>query len=146
RGHDGMDDTPELFPRPDGTVYLCGLAGQEPLPVDPSAVDSHAAATERLQAMAAALSPDLVDAEVLMAAACYRPVTRDGLPLLGAIPGIEGAYIATGHSVWGMLNAPASGEAMTGLILGGRSRSVDTSPFEPSRFPGARSWRPETSR
>ncbi|MEM7043844.1 MAG: FAD-dependent oxidoreductase, partial [Pseudomonadota bacterium] len=47
RGHDGMDDTPELFPRPDGTVYLCGLAGQEPLPVDPSAVDSHAAATER---------------------------------------------------------------------------------------------------
>jgi glycine/D-amino acid oxidase-like deaminating enzyme len=69
--------------------------------------------------MAAALSPDLADAEILAAQACYRPVTRDGLPLMGAVPGIEGAYVATGHSVWGMLNAPASGEALAQLILAG---------------------------
>jgi hypothetical protein len=37
--------------------------------------------------------------------ACFRPVTEDGLPLIGAVPGIDGAYVATGHTLWGMLNA-----------------------------------------
>ena len=142
---DGLSDTPELFPRPDGSVYLCGLSSQEPLPTDPGIIATDAASTARLRAMAAALSPDLVDADILAAGACYRPVTRDGLPLLGAVPGIDGAYVATGHSVWGMLNAPASGEALAGLILGGRSGNVDLSPFDPGRFSRARSWQPEAS-
>jgi hypothetical protein len=43
--------------------------------------------------------------------ACFRPVTEDGLPFIGAVPGVDGAYEATGHSVRGMLNAPATGEA-----------------------------------
>ena len=45
------------------------------------------------------------------------------------------AYVATGHSVWGILNAPATGEAMAELIADGRARSVDLSPFDPSRLP-----------
>jgi glycine/D-amino acid oxidase-like deaminating enzyme len=47
----------------------------------------------------------------------YRPVTGDGLPLIGAVPGTRGAYVATGHGVWDILNAPATGEAMAELIL-----------------------------
>ncbi|MGI9420902.1 MAG: NAD(P)/FAD-dependent oxidoreductase [Geminicoccaceae bacterium] len=139
RGGDGANDAPELFPRPDGTVYLCGLSGHEPLPANPNTIDTDAATTACLRAMAAALSPDLADAEILTAQACYRPMTRDGLPLMGAVPGIEGAYVATGHSVWGMLNAPASGEAMAQLILGGCSEVVDLSAFGPGRFSGPRS-------
>ncbi len=69
--------------------------------------------------------------------ACYRPVTPDGLPLMGAVPGIQGAYVATGHSVWGMLNGPASGEAMAELILDGRA-NIDLSPFDPGRLPALR--------
>ena len=134
---DGESNTPELFPRPDGTVYLCGLAGQDPLPVDPSAVETDPSSTARLRDMAATLSPHLFDAEIIAAQACYRPVTRDGLPLLGAVPGVEGAYVATGHSVWGILNAPASGEAMARLILEGRPGEVDLSAFDPGRFFGA---------
>ena len=41
------------------------------------------------------------------------------LPLIGRVSGVEGAYIATGHSVWGILNAPATGEAMAELITEG---------------------------
>ena len=52
---------------------------------------------------------------------------RDGLPLIGPISDVKGAYVATGHSVWGILNAPATGEAMTELILDGRA-SASTSP------------------
>ena len=66
--------------------------------------------------------------------ACYRPVTLDGLPLMGALAGIAGAYVATGHSVWGMLNGPASGEAMADLIVEGATSAVDLSPFDPARL------------
>jgi glycine/D-amino acid oxidase-like deaminating enzyme len=62
-------------------------------------------------------------------------VTRDGLPLIGATPDTEGAYVATGHSVWGILNAPATGEALAELILDGRTSNVDLSPFRPDRLP-----------
>jgi len=58
-------------------------------------------------------------------------VTRDGLPLIGRVAGLDDAYIATGHSVWGILNAPATGEAMSELILDGTARNVDISPFVP---------------
>ena len=72
---------------------------------------------------------------LIAAAACFRPVTADGLPLIGALPGIDGAYVATGHSVWGILNAPATGEAMAELIIDGAARSVDLHPFDPARAP-----------
>src|SRR5260370_39052641 len=67
--------------------------------------------------------------------ACFRPVTEDGLTLIGAVPGIDGAYVSTGHSVWGMLNAPATGEAMSELILDGAARRIDLAPFAPGRLP-----------
>ena len=62
-------------------------------------------------------------------------MTEDGLPLIGAVPGVAGAYVATGHSVWGILNAPATGEAIADLIVDGASRAVDLSPFDPARLP-----------
>jgi len=81
------------------------------------------------------MSPVLASSKILARQACYRPVTRDGLPLIGRLPGVEGAYVATGHSVWGILNAPATGEALAELIADGAARSVDLSPFEPARVP-----------
>jgi glycine/D-amino acid oxidase-like deaminating enzyme len=85
--------------------------------------------------MCSELSPAFANAKILARQACYRPITRDGLPSIGPVAGVEGAYIATGHSVWGILNAPATGEAMTELIVDGVSRSVDLSAFDPARFP-----------
>jgi len=40
--------------------------------------------------------------------------------------------------VWGILNAPATGEAMAELIVDGAARTVDLSPFDPTRMPAAR--------
>lgn len=132
---DGALHQPEVFPRPDGTVYVCGLPDRGALPVDPAAVQSDDASTARLMAMIRRFAPALGKAEILRTAACHRPVTEDGLPLMGGIPGLAGAYVATGHSVWGMLNAPASGEAMAELILDGAARQVDLEPFDPARLP-----------
>ena len=56
------------------------------------------------------------------------------MPLIGAVPGVDGAYVATAHSVWGMLNAPATGEAVAELIADGASSRVDLAPFSPTRL------------
>jgi len=127
--------SPEVFPRSDGTTYVCAISSESPLPVDPAAVRPDAGALERLERMCSAISPVLASSKILARRACYRPVTRDGLPLIGRPPGVEGAYVATGHSVWGILNAPATGEAMAELITDGAAHSVDLSPFDPGRAP-----------
>ena len=131
----GAVQSPELFPRSDGTTYVCAISSESPLPVDPAEVSPDAGAIERLERMCREMSPVLASAKILARQACYRPVTRDGLPLIGRVPGVEGAYVATGHSVWGILNAPATGEAMAELIADGAAHSVDLSPFDPGRAP-----------
>jgi glycine/D-amino acid oxidase-like deaminating enzyme len=131
----GAAQTPELFPRADGTTYVCAISSESPLPIDPARVTPDPGALERLQAMCSELSPALATAKIVARQACHRPITRDGLPLIGPVAGVEGAYISTGHSVWGILNAPATGEAMAELIIDGAARSVDLSAFDPARLP-----------
>jgi glycine/D-amino acid oxidase-like deaminating enzyme len=132
---DGSMATPEVFPRPDGTTYVCAISSQPPLPADPAGVAPDPGAIERLAALCARISPVLAAAPVLARQACFRPIAADGLPLIGAVADIEDAYVATGHSVWGILNAPATGEAMAELILDGAAHTVDLKPFDPRRLP-----------
>jgi glycine/D-amino acid oxidase-like deaminating enzyme len=127
--------TPELFPRADGTTWVCAISTTGPVPVDPADVAPDKGAHARLEALCRNISPALAAAPIKARQACFRPVTEDGLPLIGAVSGIDGAYVATGHSVWGMLNAPATGEAMSELILDGAANRVELAPFAPGRLP-----------
>jgi glycine/D-amino acid oxidase-like deaminating enzyme len=131
----GEVQTPEVFPRTDGTTYVCAISSESPLPIDPADVAPDPGAIERLQRMCGELSPAFASAKVVAQQACYRPITRDGLPLIGRVPGVENAYVATGHSVWGILNAPATGEAIAELIADGAAHTVDLAPFDPGRLP-----------
>lgn len=126
--------TPELFARADGTTWVCAVSSAGPIPIDPADVEPDEGAHARLEAMCRNISPALAGMPILARQACFRPVTEDGLPLIGRVPGVDGAYVATGHSVWGMLNAPATGEAMAELILDGSARRVDLAPFAPERL------------
>jgi glycine/D-amino acid oxidase-like deaminating enzyme len=126
--------TPEVFARADGT-WACAISTMGPVPIDPGDVAPDEGAHARLEALCRDISPVLAAAPITARQACFRPVTQDGLPLIGAVPGVAGAYVATGHSVWGMLNAPATGEAMGELILDGTARHVDLAPFAPGRLP-----------
>jgi glycine/D-amino acid oxidase-like deaminating enzyme len=126
--------SPEIFPRADGTTYVCAISSDSPLPTDPEFVVPDDGAIDRLKVLCARISPMLASSRVRSGQACFRPVTQDGLPLIGAVPDAPGAYVATGHGVWGILNAPATGEAVAELILDGATRAVDLSSFDPARL------------
>jgi glycine/D-amino acid oxidase-like deaminating enzyme len=59
REHNRVILSPELFPRNDGTTYVCAISSEEPLPLDPTEVAPDLGAIERLEAMCAAISPVL---------------------------------------------------------------------------------------
>jgi glycine/D-amino acid oxidase-like deaminating enzyme len=126
--------TVEVFPRADGSTHITAFSGQAPLPLDPAAVTPDPSAIDRLQAISERLSPMFGANRIIARQACFRPVTQDGLPLIGKVPRSKGAYVATGHSVWGILNAPATGEVLAELIADGVARSTDLAPFDPARL------------
>ena len=57
--------------------------------------------------------------ESVLESSCYLPTTADGLPVMGELPkksvGGEKCYVAAGHSCWGILLGPATGESMAHL-------------------------------
>jgi glycine/D-amino acid oxidase-like deaminating enzyme len=126
--------TVEVFPRADGSTHVCAFSDIVPLPLDPATVVPDTAAIARLEALCERLSPAFRSERIIARQACFRPVTEDGLPLIGQVPRSEGLYVATGHNVWGILNAPATGEALAELIAEGAARSIDLAPFDPMRL------------
>jgi len=131
---DGGAVSIEVFPRADGSTHVTALSDIAPLPLDPAAVTPDPDAIARLQSMCERLSPLFRTEGIIAQQACFRPVTQDGLPLIGRVPQSDGLYVATGHNVWGILNAPATGEAMAQLIVDGVTRDVNLAPFNPGRL------------
>jgi D-amino-acid dehydrogenase len=61
-----------------------------------------------------------------------RPATPDGLPLIGALPGLDGIYLATGHGMLGVTLAPATANLLAPLVLDGHA-APELTPFDPAR-------------
>ena len=77
--------------------------------------------------------PCLSQARVALQTACLRPVSEDGLPVIGQVPGWDGVYMAGGGGRKGILLAPAMGQATADLVTTGRtSLPIDT--FSLERF------------
>jgi glycine oxidase len=87
----------------------------------------------RVFASATALCPTLTGAEVRRTWAGLRPVTPDGLPIIGAEPRLRGLWYATGHGRNGILLAGLTG-VLVRQILTGDTPMEDLGPFAPDRF------------
>ncbi len=61
-----------------------------------------------------------------------RPATADGLPLIGALPGHDGLFVASGHGMLGVTLAPATAALLAPLVLEGRP-APELQPFAPGR-------------
>lgn len=132
---------PEIYPRGSGEVYVCGMSEEVGVPDDASQVRPRESSTAMLQQVAGTVSSHLVDAELLVAQACFLPCSQDNVPVIGQLPDLENAYVATGHSCWGILNAPATGAALAELIMDGTTKTCSLKPFDPSRFAKLRARR-----
>ena len=62
-----------------------------------------------------------------------RPMTPDGLPVIGKLSGANNLYIASGHAMQGVTLAPNTARVIADLILDGSS-SVNLNYFNPERF------------
>ena len=62
-----------------------------------------------------------------------RPVTPDGLPLLGAVGRSDNLFVAAGHALLGVTMAPATSVAMADVMTNRKARP-DLKPFDPMRF------------
>jgi glycine oxidase len=79
------------------------------------------------------LSPALLRAKVRRTWAGLRPMTPDGLPVIGAEPRLRGLWYATGHGRNGILLAGLTG-ALVRQLVGGEQPSQDLTAFTPARF------------
>ncbi len=62
-----------------------------------------------------------------------RPVTPDGLPVVGRVPRRERVILASGHCMMGLSLAPITGKLVAELAGGGQP-SLDLGPLSPVRF------------
>lgn len=102
-----------LVPRPDGRV----LAGstEEDVGFDKR---NTAAAIAGLLELAVDLVPGLAGAHLERCWAGLRPGSPDGMPFLGAVPGIENLFVAAGHFRAGIQLSPGTGQVLQELLLG----------------------------
>jgi len=91
-----------------------------------------------LLAAAAGLAPGLADATVAETRVGFRPVTADGLPLLGTLT--DGLVIAAGNGPEGLTAGPWTGRAAAALALGERPPAglAAFDPARPLRWPASR--------
>lgn len=117
-----------VIPRGDGRTILGGTEEQ-------TGFDARhtAEGVERIRALAAAILPSLGTAGMLSTWAGLRPMTRDGLPIIGADAEVPSVIYACGHGRNGILLSPLTGALVAAEVSGGQ-KPTDATPFSPLRF------------
>lgn len=124
--------TPDVHFRPDGggrVIMGCedmdrAVDASTPLMPPPPA-------SQTLLQRAARYLPALAGGRVESARVGIRPMPTDGLPIVGAAPGVEGFYVAVSHS--GVTLGPLWGRVAAREILSGEL-DPRLAPFRPQRF------------
>jgi D-amino-acid dehydrogenase len=80
-----------------------------------------AAGVRRVLDDALALAPGLADATLVELRVGLRPLASRGTPTVGAVPGYDGLFVATGYGATGLTIAPLLGDALAELVVTGRA-------------------------
>lgn len=128
--------SPEIYPRRD-EVYVCG-EGDTAADV-PETSDDVEVVRDRCDELfkhVGAVSPNLKNGRILKRQACYLPVvdvpSHSG-PFIGPT-NVDNLYLASGHSCWGINNAPATGLLMSEILLDGEATSASVDGLEPEFY------------
>lgn len=63
----------------------------------------------------------------------HRPAPADSIPVIGAVPGVKGAWMGFGHHHIGLTGGPKTGQ-MLAQMISGRTPNIDVGAFSPARF------------
>lgn len=120
--------------RPEGRGLLLAWDDPEAPASDQPVFDP--AFVERILDVAARQVPSFADLPVNPSkgwAGLYE-VSPDKHAILGAVPGVEGLWLATGFSGHGVMHAPATGRILADLVLHGRCEALDWGVLAFDRF------------
>ncbi len=92
-------------------------------------------ARDRILASAQKVLPFLSEAEVEIHTACLRPVTPDGIPVLGQLPELPQIVVASGGGRNGIVLGPSLGKVAADIATGSPV-DIDLAGFDPTRFGG----------
>lgn len=105
----------QVIPRSSGEIYISGINDTLDLPSTPEAAIPQATEIAKLKEIADVLLPGYsIKKEQL----CFRPMTKHGLPFIGAYPEVRGIYIGAGHGHFGIILGPGTGKVLSEMILG----------------------------
>ena len=91
---------------------------------------------QRIQQLRNSAAPYLLEPHTLGPAETWygwRPMTWDSLPIIGPVPRLRNAFLATGHNMLGLSLAPSTGRLIKEMICG-ETTHIDAAAFSPSRF------------
>lgn len=91
-----------------------------------------AGGVQSVLAEALRVAPGLAGAELIEMRVGLRPMSADGLPILGPVP-VAGVQLITGHGPSGLTYGPYCARLVTDLLVG-RALELDLSPFAIDRF------------
>jgi glycine oxidase len=119
-----------LVPRPDGRLIVGATVEERGFETTVTAGGVHELLREAYR-----LLPEVVELELIDAAAGLRPGTPDNLPLIGP-GGLDGLLLATGHFRNGILLAPLTADAIADLLAGVEPDAA-VAAADPRRLPSA---------
>ncbi|MCY4624056.1 MAG: FAD-dependent oxidoreductase [Chloroflexi bacterium] len=100
--------------KPDGLLWTGTTEDEVGFDREPSA-----SAAQRIIEGAGRVFPAITKGTVELHTACLRPVSPDNAPIIGAVPGKQGVFVATGGGRKGILAGPALGMATADLVTRG---------------------------
>lgn len=125
------DENVEWYFRPETGGVLMGM-GNVPTKSPETQLDSQM--VDHIIDYAAQRVPVLEKATLLTAWSGVRPLTADGRPIFGRVPGVDGFLLNTGWGGVGIIQSPIAGQLMAELIRDGHTSTFESKEFGIERF------------
>jgi glycine/D-amino acid oxidase-like deaminating enzyme len=126
--HAIFHSTGYVLPKAGGTLYVGTTIEDVGFDSEPTTE-----ARDAIMEAVTRLAPQTIDIPIKRMTACLRPYSLDDMPIIGAVPGVDGLFIATGHGFKGITLCLITGKNLAELIIEGSS-SFLMDGFSPARL------------
>jgi glycine oxidase len=117
-----------VLPKTSGSLYVGTTIEDVGFDTEPTTE-----ARDSIMEAVARLAPQIMDLPIKQMSACLRPYSTDDMPIIGAVPGVDGLFIATGHGFKGITLCLTTGKNLAELMITGTS-SFPLDEFSPARL------------